>query len=66
MRHLRDDVLQVYLADNVKARSLKPDGSYVRVKPEPGQPLLSSQAWLLSHASARDGAALAKSRPASL
>jgi len=66
VRYLRDDVLQVYLSDNVKARSLKPDGTYVRVKAEPGQPPLNSQAWLLSHPSARDSAPLAESYAASL
>ena len=70
VRHLRDEVLQVYLADNVKARSLKPDGSYARIKPAPGQPALNSQAWLLGHQSWREaapsGAPLADSRPASL
>src|SRR5258707_9409471 len=40
VRHLRDEVLQVYLADNVKARSLRADGAYERIKPAPGQPAL--------------------------
>ncbi len=66
VRHLRDEVLKVYLSDNVKARSLRPDGVYERVKPEPGQPLLNSQAWLLGHQSWRDTTPLAESRPASL
>jgi polyphosphate kinase len=69
VRYLRDEVLQVYLADNVKARVLKPDGTYQRVRPEAGQPPLNSQAWLLSHQSwreTREAAPLAESRPASL
>jgi len=70
VRHLRDEVLQVYLADNVKARTLKPDGSYARLKPAPGQPALNSQVWLLGHQSWREAASpaapLADSRPASL
>jgi polyphosphate kinase len=49
VRHLRDDVLGVYLADNVKARHLQADGAYQRPKVEAGQPLVNSQAWLLSH-----------------
>jgi polyphosphate kinase len=32
IRYLRDDVLAVYLEDNVKARWMNPDGSYVRAK----------------------------------
>jgi len=70
VRHLRDEVLQVYLSDNVKARSLRSDGVYERIKPAPGQPALNSQAWLLSHQSWREaaplGAPLADSRSASL
>jgi len=49
VRYLRDEVLGVYLADNVKARQLLPDGTYNCIEPEPGQPLVNSQAWLLSH-----------------
>ncbi len=66
VRYLRDEVLQVYLSDTAKARSLRPDGSYVRARPEAGQPALNSQAWLLSHQSWREIAPLADSRPASL
>ena len=66
VRHLRDEVLQAYLADTAKARVLKPDGAYVRVRPEPGQPPLNSQAWLLGHQSWRETAPLADSRLASL
>jgi polyphosphate kinase len=48
VRYLRDEVLGVYLADNVKARRLLPDGSYDCLQPEPGQPLVNSQSWLLT------------------
>ncbi len=37
------EILAISLADNVKARELLPDGSYRRVQPEPGQPLVRSQ-----------------------
>ncbi len=37
------DILNVSLADNVKARELLPDGTYKRVKPAEGVPLLRSQ-----------------------
>jgi polyphosphate kinase len=37
------DILLVSLADNAKARELLPDGSYRRVTPPPGQPILRSQ-----------------------
>jgi polyphosphate kinase len=48
VRYLRDDVLGVYLADNVKARLLQADGSYRPAQPEPGQPQINSQNLLIS------------------
>jgi polyphosphate kinase len=47
VRYLRDEVLAAYLADNVKARELKPDGTYVRVRPAPGAASVSAQVALL-------------------
>ena len=41
------DILKITLADNVKARELLPDGTYRRVKPEPGVPALRSQVRFL-------------------
>jgi len=49
IRHVRDEVLEVYLADNVKARRLLPDGAYERIKAKGDQPVVSSQVWLISH-----------------
>jgi polyphosphate kinase len=43
------DVLRVHLQDNVQARRLLPDGSYERRAPQPGEPAMHSQAWLLAH-----------------
>lgn len=40
---LVDEILAISLADNVKARELMPDGTYRRVQPAPGQPLVRSQ-----------------------
>jgi len=45
--YLRNEVLQTYISDNVKARRMQTDGSYIRVKPEDKQTLLNSQEWLL-------------------
>ncbi len=50
VRQLRDQVLATYLADNVKARLMLPDGSYRRMHPEPGQTPLNSQAVLIERA----------------
>ena len=47
VRHLRDEVLPVYLADTVKARRMRPDGTYERVRPAPGQPVVDSQHWFI-------------------
>ena len=44
---LIDEILKATLADNVKARELLPDGSYRRVKPAAGEPLVRSQQRLL-------------------
>jgi polyphosphate kinase len=49
IRSLRDDILDVYLNDSVKARRLMPDGSYERVKLKGDRSPLSSQAWLITH-----------------
>ncbi|MFO7654320.1 MAG: polyphosphate kinase 1 [Candidatus Krumholzibacteriia bacterium] len=47
VRRLRDTVLAGYLADNVKARIMKPDGSYERVTRETGEPAIDVQELLL-------------------
>ena len=40
---LRDTVLTSYLKDNVNARELRPDGTYLRVKPTEGEKRFDSQ-----------------------
>ncbi|HSB35123.1 MAG TPA: polyphosphate kinase 1 [Nitrospirota bacterium] len=47
------EILVTYLNDNVKARLMQPDGSYVRVKPKEGAKLVRSQSALI--AIAREG-----------
>lgn len=42
-RYLKDVLLAAYLRDNTHARELKPDGSYERVKPSPGEEPFDSQ-----------------------
>jgi polyphosphate kinase len=56
IRHVHDDILEVYLADTMKARRLMPDGSYERVKPKGEQLPFNSQAWLISHRAAQPSA----------
>jgi polyphosphate kinase len=43
IRYIRDDVLETYLKDNVKARSMRPDGSYERLTPAPDQNAVNTQ-----------------------
>lgn len=47
IRYIRDVVLNIYLADNLKARIMKPDGSYEFIQPEHGQARVSSQQTFL-------------------
>jgi polyphosphate kinase len=43
------DILEVHLADNVKAWLLSADGTYRKVKPEHGKKKMSSQLWMIKH-----------------
>jgi polyphosphate kinase len=43
-----DEILMTYLNDNVKARLMQPDGSYVRVTPKEGAKLVRSQSALIA------------------
>ena len=49
VKHLRDEVLGIYLHDNVTARRLQADGTYLRLAPSGHDSPLNSQAWLLAH-----------------
>ena len=42
-RYLKDVVLAAYLLDNAKARELRSDGTYVRLRPAPGEESFDSQ-----------------------
>ena len=46
---LDERVLQPFLADTANARELLPDGRYVYVKPQEGQPEFDSQDWFITH-----------------
>ncbi len=48
VRHLRHDVLAVYLADNVRARRMVGGGAYERLRPAEGETPVDSQATLLA------------------
>lgn len=46
IRYLKDDVLAEYQNDNVKARLMKPDGTYERITPKDGEVPLNIQVKL--------------------
>jgi polyphosphate kinase len=43
-----DEILVTYLNDNVKARLMQADGSYVRMTPKEGAKLVRSQSALIA------------------
>jgi polyphosphate kinase len=45
--HIRDDILGMYLQDNLKARRMQPEGTYRRVTPGEGEVQINIQEWLL-------------------
>ncbi|HVO60853.1 MAG TPA: polyphosphate kinase 1 [Terriglobales bacterium] len=55
IQHLRDRVLEVYLQDNVKAREMQPDGTYIRKHPLDGEPAINAQEELLRRRSGSNG-----------
>lgn len=42
-KDLIQDILPAYLNDRVKTRELRPDGSYIRLKPKPGEETIPAQ-----------------------
>lgn len=46
-KQLKQDILDLCLSDNVKARRLQPDGDYVRVRPSEGEERIDSQAHFM-------------------
>lgn len=50
IRHLRDDILELYLKDNAKGRMMQPDGHYVHLQPKEGEPFRNTQDILIARA----------------
>ncbi len=48
IHHVRDDILETYLADNRKARIMLPDGTYCRPPQRPDQPPVNVQESLIA------------------
>ena len=49
VRYLRDEVLEKYLHDNLRARVMTADGTYKRLKPGLPQEAIDIQVWLMAH-----------------
>ena len=49
VRRLRDEILATYLHDNVKARHMRPDGTYDHAAPDPDGEALEAQEWFIVH-----------------
>jgi polyphosphate kinase len=47
--YIRDAVLEAEMHNNVRARELQPDGSYIRRMPAEDEPSICSQQWLMAH-----------------
>lgn len=52
---IRERVLKVNLGDNVKARELRPDGTYVKRAPREGEKRVRSQRWFMENRGAWHG-----------
>jgi polyphosphate kinase len=62
IHYLRHEVLAVYLSDNTRARVMKSDGTYTRLKPPSESKAIDVQQWLMGHASDRKLLALKTSK----
>ena len=49
IRHLRDNVLEIYLRDDIEAWRMQPDGSYEHAKAPKDGELIDVQGWFLNH-----------------
>src|SRR5215211_7118785 len=49
INYLRHGMLAIYLSDNTRARIMKPDGTYTRLKPPSENKAVDVQEWLMKH-----------------
>ena len=49
INYIRSQILRVYLRDNTKARMMKPDGTFYRLKPQDGADIFSVQEHFMYH-----------------
>ena len=50
IQHLRDNFLAPYFRDNMRARVMQPDGTYIRLKPKDKDEKFDIQEWLMKRA----------------
>ena len=55
VHQLRDNLLRIYLLDNVKAREMQSDGTYVRRQPGVEEEPISAQSVLLKRRESGNG-----------
>ena len=53
IHYMRHGLLATYLSDNTRARVMKPDGTYVRLKPSGEEKAVDIQEWLMARAYSR-------------
>jgi polyphosphate kinase len=58
IKYVRHGMLAIYLSDNSRARVMKPDGTYVRLKPSSEDKSVDVQLWLSSRLDVKKTAAL--------
>jgi polyphosphate kinase len=54
VRYIRKNILELYLQDNVKARTMKPDGTYLRLKPTSSRNAKHSQQIFIERANRKN------------
>jgi len=50
VRRVKDEILTTYLADNMKTRVLRPDGTWEHIWPGEGEEPLNAQEWFVTQA----------------
>jgi polyphosphate kinase len=49
VRYLRENVLDIYLRDNTRARVMQPDGTYIRLHHKAKEEAVDVQEWFMTH-----------------
>jgi polyphosphate kinase len=47
IRHIKDNILKIYMSDNVKTHRMRSNGTYERIKPASKEEPFNSQAWFV-------------------